>query len=103
MQADGNRHDEEYLIPGPEVLMASTMALMTAHAQSGSPSHREAVAAKIVGNLDALSHDPMLSPGFQTLVWSLRLRWQPPARPGVPPAPAFAGHGLWHRSPEVLQ
>ncbi len=100
MQQQCKPTDEEYLIPGPEALMASTMALMTGHVQSTCAAHRAAMAAKIVANLGALSNDPLLSPGFQTLVWSLRTRWQ---AQGHVAAPGSQMQGLWHSSPEWLQ
>ena len=95
--------DEEYLIPTAEALMASTMALMTGHVQTACPEHREAMVAKIVSNLTRLSADPLLSPGFQTLLWSLRGRWLNQAPADVlQPLPATERH-LWHTSPEVVQ
>jgi hypothetical protein len=103
MSTHWNTREEEYLIPGAEALMASTMALMTGHVQSCCPEHRTMMAAKIVANLSCLSGDPLLSPGFQALLWKLRELWsrQGACPPGclrrVPDA------GLWHASPEVLQ
>lgn len=58
---------------------------------------------KIVSNLAMLLADPMLSPDFKTLLWSLRGRWlnQVPEN-GVAPLPATE-RDLWHTSPEVVQ
>lgn len=95
--------DEEYLIPTAEALMASTMALMTGHVQTACPEHREAMVAKIVSNLTRLSADPLLSPGFQTLLWSLRQRWSHQGSPATWPRPAAADGGFWHASPEAIQ
>nr|WP_315466032.1 hypothetical protein [uncultured Rhodoferax sp.] len=103
MQQQVTKCDEEYLIPGSETLMASTMALMTAHTQSACASHRSAMMERIVLNLGALSRDPMLSPGFQALAWSLRLRWQAMGKAEQMAPAAFDSQGRWHHSPEVLQ
>jgi hypothetical protein len=103
MSTHWNTREEEYLIPGAEALMASTMALMTGHVQSCCPEHRTMMAAKIVANLTRLSADPLLSPGFQTLLWKLRERWSfqsAALSDGPRPVP---DPGLWLASPEVLQ
>jgi hypothetical protein len=103
MSTHWNTREEEYLLPGAEALMASTMALMTGHVQSCCPEHRTMMAAKIMANLSCLSADPLLSPGFQTLLWKLRELWsrQGAALPGgLKPVPDA---GLWHASPQVLQ
>lgn len=104
MQSTAEPHtNEEYTLPGTEVLLAGTLALMTGHVQVCCSTHREAMVGKIVSNLATLSADPMLSPGFKTLLWSLRGRWlnQTPADP-LAPLPATERH-LWHMSPEVVQ
>lgn len=103
MQQQRNQRDEEYIIPGPEALMASTMALMTGHVQSCCVSHREAIVAKIVANLAVLSQDPMLSPGFQALLWSLRSRWLALGQVAASAGYASAESRLWHAGSEVLQ
>lgn len=104
MQTTSEPHtNEEYTLPTTEALLASTLALMTGHVQACCVTHREAMLGKIVSNLASLSADPMLSPGFKTLLWSLRGRWlnQPPTD-SLTPLPAAERH-LWHMSPEVVQ
>lgn len=104
MQSTSEPHtNEEYTLPSTEVLLAGTLALMTGHVQACCGTHREAMVGKIVSNLATLSADPMLSPGFKTLLWSLRGRWlnQTPADQ-LAPLPATERH-LWHTSPEVVQ
>ncbi|MDR7305025.1 hypothetical protein [Rhodoferax saidenbachensis] len=94
---------EEYTMPCAEALLAGTLALMTGHVQACCGAHREAMVAKIVSNLTALTEDPMLSPGFKTLLWSLRSRWLDQSR-GSPLAQLpSAERGLWHSSPEAVQ
>ena len=97
---------EEYTMPRTEALLAATMALMTGHAQSGSDTaiNREALAHKIGANLAALSGDPLLSPGFQCLLWALRSRWHA-AQSSLLGATSRGdeGHNLWHHCPEAVQ
>lgn len=95
--------NEEYTLPSTEVLLAATLALMTGHVQARCGTHREAIVWKIVSNLASLSADPMLSPGFKTLLWSLRARWlnQTPTD-SLAPLPATERH-LWHTGAEIVQ
>lgn len=95
--------DESYVLPGGEAVLASTLALMTGHTQAGCCAHREAMAAKIVSNLNALSQDPLLSPGFQALLWSLCQRWQRQGSTPVLMHAAAVERGLWHSSPQAVQ
>ncbi|MDZ7892558.1 hypothetical protein [Rhodoferax sp.] len=95
--------DEEYMIPSAEALLASTMALMTGHVQSCCAEHREAMATKIVSNLSRLSSDPLLSPGFQALLWSLRQRWLAQGQAATAVRPVHVESGLWHPTPEAVQ
>ena len=69
-------HDESYDLQSSEALLAGTLALMTGHAQSRCAAHRELMVAKIIANLGALSEVPLLSPGFQALLWTLRQGWR---------------------------
>lgn len=104
MQSTPQAHlNEEYTMPCAEALLAGTMALMTGHVQACCGAHREAMVGKIVANLTALAEDPLLSPGFKTLLWALRQRWQTHGQ-GAPLAqlPA-AERSLWHSSPEAVQ
>ena len=95
--------DEEYTLPSAEVLLAGTLALMTGHVQACCGTHREAMVGKIVSNLATLSADPLLSPGFKTLLWSLRGRWlNQPVADALAPLPITERY-LWHTSPEVVQ
>lgn len=68
--------DESYDLQSSEALLASTLALMTGHAQSRCAAHRELMVAKIIANLGALSEVPLLSPDFQALLWTLRQGWR---------------------------
>lgn len=98
-----NSHIEEYTMPCSEAILAGTMALMTGHVQTCCSAHREAMAGKIVSNLAALAADPLLSPGFKTLLWSLCQRWQSHNQ-GAGLAHLAAGQrGVWHSSPETVQ
>lgn len=94
---------EEYTMPCAEALLAGTLALMTGHVQACCGAHREAMVAKIVSNLTALTEDPLLSPGFKTLLWSLRSRWLNQSQGNPMDQPPAAERGLWHSSPEALQ
>jgi hypothetical protein len=63
------------------------------------------MAGKIVSNLTALAEDPLLSPGFKTLLWALRQRWQSQGQgqgAALAQLPATE-RSLWHHSPEVVQ
>ena len=104
MQSNSEPHtNEEYTMPNTEVLLAGTLALMTGHVQACCGAHRDAMAVKIVSNLAMLSGDPLLSPGFKTLLWSLRGRWLNQAQTiALAPLPATERH-RWHTSPEVVQ
>ena len=94
---------EEYTLPTAEVLLAGTLALMTGPVQACCVTHRDAMVKKIVINLATLSADPLLSPGFKTLLWSLRGRWlDQPKADALTPLPSTEPH-LWHASPEALQ
>lgn len=95
--------DESYTLPSGEAMLAGTLALMTGHTQAGCRAHREAMAAKIVSNLNTLSQDPLLSPGFQALLWSLRQRWQRQSPEPALMQAAAVERGLWHSSPQAVQ
>jgi hypothetical protein len=94
---------EEYTLHSTEALLAGTLALMTGHTQACCDAHRDAMAAKIVTHLSTLSADPLLSPEFQTLLWSLRVRWLNLIRPEMFETPSLAQHTAWHKSPQVMQ
>lgn len=104
MQSTPATHpNEEYTIPCAEALLAGTMALMTGHVQACCGAHREAMASKIVSNLTALAEDPLLSPGFKTLLWALRQRWQKQGQAAPLAQLPAAERSLWHSSPEAVQ
>lgn len=99
--------NEEYTMPRTEALLAATLALMTGLVQSDTGIDREAMSHKICANLSALSGDPLLSPGFQSLLWVLCSRWQHQAQGvvrgrGVTDRRSEA-RNLWHHSPEAVQ
>lgn len=99
--------NEEYTMPRTEALLAATLALMTGHVQSDTGFDRDAMAQKICTNLSALSGDPLLSPGFQSLLWVLCSRWQHQTQ-GVDRGRGVTdrrngARSLWHHSPEAVQ
>lgn len=101
-QPDDQAH-EEYGMPSAEALLASTLALMTGHAQACCDGHREVMAGKTAASLLVLSQHPRMSPGFRELALRLQDRWAVKASsqndafsPNVPRA-------LWHTTPEVIQ
>jgi len=104
MQSTSQAHpNEEYTMPCAEALLAGTMALMTGHVQACCGAHREAMVGKIVANLTALAEDPLLSPGFKTLLWALRQRWQTQGQEAPLAQLSAAERSLWHSSPEAVQ
>jgi hypothetical protein len=104
MQSSSPVHsNEEYTMPCAEALLAGTMALMTGHVQACCGAHRDAMACKIISNLTALAEDPMLSPGFKSLLWALRQRWQNQGRGDAPAQLPATDRSLWHTSPEAVQ
>lgn len=95
---------EEYGMPCAEALMASTLALMTGHAQACCADHRELMAEKTAASLRVLSEHPLMSPGFRAVALRLHDRWAIEARSAQaetisPTAP----RALWHTTPEVIQ
>jgi hypothetical protein len=104
MQSTSLAHpNEEYTIPCAEVLLAGTMALMTGHVQACCDVQRDAVAGKIVSNLAALAEDPRWSPGFKTLLWALRERWQNQGQEAALAQLPATERSLWHQSPRGVQ
>ena len=61
--AETSHANEEYTMPCVEGLLAATMALMTGHVQDCCLAHREAMACKIVSNLNALLDEPRVLDG----------------------------------------
>lgn len=104
MQSIPQAHpNEEYTLPCAEALLAGTMALMTGHVQACCGAHREAMVGKIVANLTVLAEDPLLSPGFKTLLWALRQRWQSQGQGAALAQLPATERSLWHSSPEAVQ
>lgn len=119
--------DEEYVLAGNEVVMASTLALMTGFSHGCCEAHRGAMAAKVAEQLQWLARSESLSCGMRQLLLRLQQRWQCSAEqasaarapaPTQAPAPgadhiaarsaAPASHlttprVLWHAPLETLQ
>lgn len=68
--------ETEYHLPCAEALLAGTLALMTGHAQSTCPRRQEQMAARIIGNMDALVQQSAFSPQFRVALQNLRTHWQ---------------------------
>ena len=99
-------HDEEYSMPCMEALLAGTLALMTGYAQACCDTHREAMARKIVTNLEALVQAQALSPHFRTMLWNLQARWQQQGVQEHASAALTAAEqrrALWLTAPEAVQ
>ena len=104
MQGTAQAHpNEEYTLPFAEALLAGTLALMTGLVPACCGAHREAMAGKIVANLTALAEDPLISPGFKTLLWALRQRWQNQGQGAALAQQPATERSLWHGSPEAVQ
>ena len=105
---DAETHsDEEYRLPCTEALLASTMALMTGHAHTAEAPYRDAMARKIIVNLQALSQMPGLTEHFCTMLRGLQTHWAPKAERHAAEAalrdPEPRPQALWHAAPEALQ
>ncbi|GKS75874.1 hypothetical protein AVME950_13280 [Acidovorax sp. SUPP950] len=102
-----NPTDEEYRLPCTEALLASTMALMTGHAHTAEAPYRDAMARKIIVNLQALSQMPGLTSHFRTMLRSLQTHWTPgPERQAAAQEnrdPEPRPQALWHAAPEAVQ
>jgi hypothetical protein len=92
----------EYQLSCSEALVAATLALMTAHAQSASGEQRGLLAHKIGANLSQLRAHECLSPQFRMMLGNLCAHWQLlQAREG---SPALAsGRSTWHAAPAQIQ
>lgn len=118
----GESVDEEYEMPCAEALLAGTLALMTGHAQSCCADHRNLMACKVTSNLFVLSQHPLLSPGFQAMLFNLHGRWRQQVQSQAQSASgADSAHhsqalaaentainldqsrALWHTTPEMSQ
>lgn len=86
----------------PEALLASTLALMTAHAQGCCEPHRRQVARKVAEHLGQLGAHPLLSQQFRGVLGNLQTLWQLQLeRGGAPVAPR--DERLWHAAPGAVQ
>ncbi len=66
---------EEYEMPCAEAMLAGTLALMTAFAQSNHPQHGRLMAKKIVSNLFFLAQHPRLSGEFRQVLLRMKGAW----------------------------
>ena len=112
MEEDTNTASEEYQMPSLEAMLAGTLALMTGFAEAVNPQQRTLMSQKIFCNLGVLSQHPLVSPGFQAMVWNLRLHWlaqgsdtaKHTQTAGEEPRSATElARALWHTTPEKLQ
>lgn len=99
-------------MPAAEALIASTLALMTGHAQACCAAQRELMAEKTSASLLMLSRHPLVSPGFRAVAMKLHGQWVPaqarqPDAAFSPPSPhspySPQSRALWHTTPEVIQ
>ncbi len=122
--------DEEYEMPCAQAVLAGTLALMTAYAQSSRDSHRVLMAKKVATNIRLLAHHPQLSQRFRTMLSNLQSRWTDPVHGSLNaevPDPATLRNlasdaensnsvravsavleldqtrALWHNTPELAQ
>ena len=128
--AVSSQGDEEYEMPCAEALLAGTLALMTAYAQSSREGHRGMMAKKVASNIQVLAQHPLLSHGFKTMLARLQVRWIDPVHgslqveePNFEALRKLAGdqessnalqtvsavleldqsRALWHKTPELAQ
>lgn len=96
--------EEEYVLPCAEALLAGTLALMTAYAQSPPAGHdRPLMAAKLVSNLIRLSHHPAFTPTMHTVLHRLCSSWQQQASGVSSTASSPQPTALWHGAPQAVQ
>lgn len=108
------QRDQAHGLTGDQALLAGSLALMTAFAQSRCDGCRAQIARKIISKLFMLSQHPMAAPGFKVMAMGLHGNWvqqlqqlqaqaeETPPAPGL--NPEVAQHrALWHATPEVLQ
>jgi hypothetical protein len=103
MKPDTDPHDEEYVMPCAEALLAGTLALMTGHAQSDCARQRMLMAHKICANLGILGQKSDLTPNFRTVVLRLHRHWDALATDLKPAARQMLHHDtllpetqFWH-------
>ena len=94
----------------PEAVLAGTLALMTAYAQTCCARQAGLLAQKIVVNLASLAEHAPLNPNFRTVLLGLRGRWVHEvdelaslAGASVCTPASLPAEGLWHAAPERVQ
>lgn len=98
--------DDDVSLPCAEALVASTLALMTGHAQACCAERRTEMARQTASNLLSLAQNPLMSAGFRAMAHNLHARWATPALAGdvpSPVSPSEQSRALWHTTPEVIQ
>jgi len=103
MNPDTNPHDEEFVMPCAEAMLAGTLALMTGHAQSACARQRMLMAKKICSNLYFIGQNPDLTANFRTVVQRMHQHWEALAEPTATTVLGQDKHllpetRLWHAS-----
>jgi hypothetical protein len=107
MNPDTKPHDEEFVMPCAEAMLAGTLALMTGHAQSACARQRMLMAKKIRSNLYFLGQNPDITPNFRTVAQRMHQHWEALAEPA---ATTVLGHDnqllpegrLWHAAASLV-
>src|SRR5512138_3750780 len=63
-------------LPGGEALLARTMGLMTAHAETRCDGERRRLARKIADDVARLAEEPGVSAHFRLVLYTMRAHWQ---------------------------
>jgi len=109
-ETDTDPHDEEYVMPCAEAMLAGTLALMTGHAQSACTRQRVLMAKKIRSNLYFLGQNPDLTANFRTVVQRMHQHWDTLLSATEPPPANVLDHEnhllpetrLWHATPSLV-
>lgn len=107
MNPETHLHDEEYVLPCTEALLAGTLALMTGQAQSACARQRMLMAKKIRSNLYFLGQNPDLTPNFRTVVLRMHQHWDALVCANDPTEPGHDHHllpetRLWHAAASLV-
>ena len=115
------RRDPPQGLPGADALLAGTLAVMTAYAQSCCDGCRTLMARKIISNLSMLVQHPVAAPALRSMAANLHGCWVRQLQqlqhlqeqegavaavpsPGDGPRSSEGPHrALWHVTPETLQ